>query len=77
MKYFPKITGDGSIRWKDDNGDYGRLEDKPSLIHADSVLVYLKNNVTHRDDNKPAIIWPNGRKIYYTNGVFDRWEREI
>ena len=38
------------------------------FIRCDDVKYWCKNDQIHRDNDQPAIIWPNGTKHWYKDG---------
>ena len=49
-------------------------EDKKEIELADYCVAFRKNNLIHRDNDLPAIIYAYGEKVWYREGRFIRRE---
>ena len=45
------------------------------LISWSGIKYWLKNDKLHRDNDQPAMIFPDGTKWYYKNGKFIKEEK--
>ena len=65
-----EINENGTKIWRNSQGKKHRSEDKPAVICINGDCFWLRNGYYHRDNNLPAIIWPD---IYtckwYQNGI--------
>jgi hypothetical protein len=56
---------------RDANGRLHSLDDKPAKV-TDGTYEWFKNGQRHRDNNKPAIIYPSGAKSWYKDNLVHR-----
>jgi hypothetical protein len=56
--------------WKNKEGRYHRLNDKPAIEYLNGIKEWWINGKRHRGNNKPAIEYPNGIKEWWINGKF-------
>lgn len=50
-------------------GQLHSFDDKPSLVSYNGTLYCYKNGQYHRENNLPAIVYPNGDNEYWKNNV--------
>jgi hypothetical protein len=60
----------GTKIWKNKEGKYHRLNDKPALILINGTKSWYINGELHRENNKPAIEFSDRRKAWYINDKF-------
>lgn len=77
-----EITSEDTLFWAED-GKLHSFNDMPSAIRALNTFLFSrsqifahlqwsKNGITHRENDKPAIILNNGAKGWYNNGKLSR-----
>jgi hypothetical protein len=49
-------------------------EDKKEFKSTDYYVIFEKNGKLHRNNDLPAVIYVNGSKSWYQNGIFIRRE---
>ena len=47
-------------------------EDKKEIVLTDYCVSFRKNNLLHRDNDLPAIIYVDGSKVWYQNDLLHR-----
>lgn len=55
------------------NGKVHRDLDKPAVVHMNGHMEWLNDGKLHRE-NGPAVIFANGKQLYFTNGK--EWHAE-
>jgi hypothetical protein len=67
-----EVLSDGTKIWKNKEGRYHRLNDKPAVEYFDGAKVWYINGKIHRENDKPAFIKPDGTKFWFINGKLHR-----
>jgi hypothetical protein len=65
-----EIDYDGTKIWKNKEGEYHRLNDKPAIEYSDGKKAWWINGKLHRENDKPAIEYSDGKKVWRINGKF-------
>jgi hypothetical protein len=66
------IYADGQSDYFDINGEYHNHELDEPIIDILQWKSWYKHGQLHRDDDKPALIYPNGGKSWYQNALLHR-----
>lgn len=66
------VLEDGTIEYKDENGDLHNINDEPAVIHSDGTKFWCRKGFLHRDNDKPSIVEYNGSMFWYKNGLAHR-----
>jgi hypothetical protein len=65
-----EIDSNGTKIWKNKEGQYHRLNDKPAVEYFGGGKEWWINGKRHRENDKPAVEWKNGEKEWYINDKF-------
>ena len=65
------MTVDGYIEFSERDPDKIK-NDWPTYHWPDGKKMWTRDNLKHRDGNKPAVIFPNGEEYYYDYGNLTR-----
>ena len=78
MKITKRVDKDGTIYYKNENGQFHRLNG-PAIEYPYGTKEWYINGRLHREDG-PAKIWGNGVTEYWLNHIkysVEDWELEI
>ena len=72
-----EIKSDGTKKWRNKEGKYHRLNDKPAVEYPNGGKEWWINGKLHRENDKPAVEWNDGGKIWYVNDKFIKrnWDK--
>lgn len=63
---------DGSLEWRNAEGQLHREGDLPAFYGANGSEYYYRHGDLHRDGDNPAIICPRGNTEYWKHGLRHR-----
>lgn len=69
---------DGTLMWRDTNGDY-HCEHGPAILWPDGSYAHYIHGIPHRTDG-PTLLLSDGRRVWYLYGIpFTKaeWTRHI
>ena len=59
----------GDKRLFDENGCLHSFDDKPSLKFSNGIVAWHKHGKLHRENQRPAVIYPSGDYSIYEDGI--------
>ena len=62
------ILYDGTMVWKNEDGEIHRENDMPAIIFINGDKYWCKNGLNHRDRDLPTKIFADDSRIWYKNG---------